>query len=202
MAADRRRDAVAHTLALSAAALMTACSSPGTPPRPSHPPPHTDNALVTMPASSHITYSVPHAAGGCLLGGTPPRVYPLWLCVPGAITSGVTQANLPRTACSPAYARRMRPPAAELEAARRRVAEEFGPRAAPGWRLDWLVPIALGGANDTENLWPASPETARLKADTERDVLRAVCRGTVRLTAAQHAMAAGWIVATTTLGIG
>lgn len=201
MTANRSRGRVVRTLALLAtAAVITACSGSGTRPRPA-PPRSTYSALVVMHASPHMTYSVPHSAGGCLLGGTPPRVYPLWLCVPGAITSGVTQSNLSRTGCSPAYARRMRPPAAELRAARRRVGEEFGPRAAPGWRLDWLVPIALGGANDTENLWPVPPETARFKEDIERDVLRAVCRGTVRLAAAQNAMAGTWIYARATLGI-
>jgi hypothetical protein len=199
MTANRSRHRIA--LALLTAAVTTACSGSGTRPRPSRPPRHTDNALVTMPASPHITYSVRLPAGQCLLGGTPPRVYPLWLCVPGAITSGVTESNHRRTACRPAHARRMRPPAEELRAARRRVAEEFGPRIGTGWRLDWLVPLSLGGANDIQNLWPAPPETARLKGDTEQDVLRAVCRGTVRLTAAHHAMAAGWIFAKTTLGI-
>jgi hypothetical protein len=197
MTANRSRGRTA--LALLMAAATAACSGSGTRPSPS--PRSTYNPLVVMAASPHVTYSVRLPAGQCLLGGTPPQVYPLWLCVPGAITSGVTESNLSRTACRATYARRMRPPASELAVARRRVAEEFGPRIGTGWRLDWLVPPALGGANDITNLWPAPQETARLKGEIERDVLRAVCRGTVRLAAAQQAMAAGWIFAKTTLGI-
>jgi hypothetical protein len=200
LTANRSRAHAALALTL-LAATMTACSGSGARPRPSRPPRSTANALVVMPASPHITYSVHLRAGGCLLGGTPPQIYPLWLCVPGAVTSGVTDANHRRTGCRPAYARRLRPPAAELRAARRRVGEEFGPRIGTGWRLDWLVPPALGGANDIQNLWPVPAGTAPLKGETDRDVLRAVCHGAVRLTAAQQAMAAGWIFAKTTLGI-
>lgn len=157
---------------------------------------------MTVAPSRHITYPEELPPGRCLVGGTPPKQYPLWLCVPGVVTSGVNESNYRTTACDPRYARHMRPPAAEIREAIRRVRGEFRLGPTAHWRLDWLVPVSLGGANDLRNLWPVpTPETATLKKKVDGDVLRAVCAGTVSLTAAQSAMAGDWVYAELSLGI-
>ncbi|MCO5994979.1 hypothetical protein [Actinoallomurus rhizosphaericola] len=132
----------------------------------------------------------------------PPDQYPIWLCVPGMVTSGVNESNYPTTGCDPAYERRMRPPTSELEEATRRVREEFRLGPPVHWRLDWLVPLSLGGANDLRNLWPIPwPETAARKKKVDQDIFRAVCAGTVNLTAAQGVIAGNWVFAEQSLGI-
>jgi hypothetical protein len=184
--------------------VMAACSSSGTHSHVGIPPPHpTPLGLVIVAPSRHITYPTQMPPGGCLYGGASPEQYPLWLCVPGVVTSGVTQSNYRRTGCDRDYARRMRPPASEVEDATRYVRQEFRLSPTAHWRLDWLVPLSLGGANDLQNMWPVpTPETASRKKKVDEDVLRAVCAGTVSLGAAQNAMAAGWLFAEMSLGIG
>ncbi|MGH3380187.1 MAG: hypothetical protein ACRDP6_36190 [Actinoallomurus sp.] len=185
-------------LVLAFVAVATACSDSGTRPRPAR---SAYNPFVILPSSRHVTYSTQAPAGHCLLGGTPPQVYPLWLCVPGAIVSGVNASNYHQTGCRPDYERRMRPPAAEIEGAKRRLREEFGPRIGTDWRLDWLVPLSLGGANDIRNLWPAPVASAKLKRGVDADLRRAVCGGTVGLAAAQTAISVNWTSAKASLGI-
>jgi hypothetical protein len=200
-----RRKGYGQGLPALAIALMmvgaTACAAPArNTDAPS--PRSTYRSLVTVAPSRHITYPEQLPPGGCLLGGTPPDQNPLWLCVPGVITSGINESNYPRTGCDPAYVRRIRPPASEIKEAMHLVGKEFRLGPAARWQLDWLVPLSLGGANDLKNLWPiTTPETASRKGKVDEDVLRAVCNGTVSLTAAQTAMAADWTYAELSLGI-
>jgi hypothetical protein len=183
--------------------VTAACSTPGMYGNTGTPAPRsTYQGLVIVAPSRHITYPGQMPPGGCLLGGTPPDQYPLWLCVQGVITSGVTQSNYRTTGCDPRYERRMRPPASEIREATRWIREEFRLGPATHSRLDWLVPLSLGGANNLQNIWPVpTPVTASRKRKVDQDVQRAVCAGTVGLTAAQSAMAANWTTAEISLGI-
>lgn len=198
--ARRGHTALAVMLALMGTA---ACSSPRSLGHASTPSPrYTYQGLVTTAPSRHITYPEELPPGGCSVEGMSPDQYPIWLCVPGVITSGVNESNYPKTGCDPHYERRIRPPAPEIAKAMGQIRKEFRLNPGARWRLDWLIPLSLGGANDLRNLWPApTPETAARKKEVDKDVLAAVCAGTVSLTAAQSAMAGSWINAELSLGI-
>ena len=70
------------------------------------------------------------------------------------------------------------------------------PRA---YEVDYLIPLELGGAKDTRNLWPqpygVQPWNAFTKDALEDHLLRAVCDGRITLQAAQRDLATDWVAA-------
>jgi hypothetical protein len=56
--------------------------------------------------------------------------------------------------------------------------------------IDHLIPRELGGADAVDNLWPQPWAAAIVKDRAENAAHRAVCAGTLTLTAAQAAMRA------------
>jgi hypothetical protein len=84
-------------------------------------------------------------------------------------------------------------------ALQREVFREYGMRpAAPhAYEVDYLIPPALGGADDIHNLWPESYEAivwnARVKDQLEDYLRDRVCAGTLDLAAAQQDLAVNWI---------
>jgi hypothetical protein len=86
------------------------------------------------------------------------------------------------------------------EAARDRIYAEYGITSrAPGqYVIDPLVPLSLGGSNDTANLWaqPASPAPGYAEKDAlERYVRDQVCSGKMSLAEAQRQFATNWVAA-------
>jgi hypothetical protein len=79
------------------------------------------------------------------------------------------------------------------DAMKKRVAYAYGVRWANRrqFEFDHLVPRELGGADDERNLWPQPLAEARTKDLEENRLHRAVCAGTLTLTAAQAQMR-GW----------
>jgi hypothetical protein len=71
------------------------------------------------------------------------------------------------------------------------------------WRSDFevdhLIPLALGGSNAIENLWPESYLTQSWNSDAkdrlENRLHRLVCTGGITLADAQTAIATDWIAA-------
>jgi hypothetical protein len=64
--------------------------------------------------------------------------------------------------------------------------------------LDHAIPIALGGATDTANLWPQNRDAfmgASEKDHLENYLHEAVCSGSEPLSQAQQDIAADWIAA-------
>ena len=74
-----------------------------------------------------------------------------------------------------------------------------GDKAPCPCELDRLIPLELGSANDSRNLWPqptgTSPWNTKEKDQLEGRLLSEVCAGTLDLQAAQQEIIANWIAA-------
>lgn len=123
-------------------------------------------------------------------------------CTPGSIDPAVTQANIHSTICRSGYTRTVRPPEAQTERFKFRVAyPAYGDPHAEKTELDHLVSLELGGSNDAANLWPETPPTPNPKDRVENALNHAVCDGRVTLAAAQDAIASDWLTAEAKLGL-
>jgi hypothetical protein len=83
-------------------------------------------------------------------------------------------------------------------ALQRKVFEEYGVRGEPrAYAVDYLIPPALGGADDIHNLWPhsysATVWNAQVKDALEDRLREMVCDGRLDLAEAQHEIASNWI---------
>jgi hypothetical protein len=72
--------------------------------------------------------------------------------------------------------------------------------------LDHLIPLELGGANDTSNLWPeVSDEPGQgfrnSKDQVENELKSAVCAHRIAIADAQNAIATNWTTAESKLGL-
>jgi hypothetical protein len=89
-----------------------------------------------------------------------------------------------------------------MNAARRdEILTRYGlpPGTHPGYEIDHLIPLCLGGADDPSNLWPQmrrsiEPEwNAEAKDRLERRLCDRVCAGQLDLGTAQQEIAEDWI---------
>jgi hypothetical protein len=83
-------------------------------------------------------------------------------------------------------------------ARKREVFAEYGmrPNEAPcPCEVDHLIPIDLGGANWSPNLWPQSHSTSIKKDMLEKRLHDEVCAGKIELDTAQHEIAKDWVEA-------
>ena len=123
-------------------------------------------------------------------------------CTPGAIDPAVTQANIRSTICRSGYTATVRPSASQTDRAKFKVAYvAYQVNHSASSELDHLVSLELGGANDIANLWPEVGKQPNPKDAVENALHRAVCSGTVTLSAAQQAIASDWTTAETRLGL-
>jgi len=130
-------------------------------------------------------------------------------CTPGAVDPGVTQANIAQTICRPGgYTSTVRPPERLTEPVKLALMRDYDVVSSPaGYELDHLVPLGLGGASDTRNLWPekdvgrTSAYVRNAKDQIETDLHAAVCSGHISLAAAQQAIAGNWTTAEQALGV-
>lgn len=97
------------------------------------------------------------------------------------------------------YTATVRPPVDVTEKIKREQMAAYGLQGQPlsGEELDHLVPLELGGAPlDIANLWPepwTGEPNAHEKDAVENFLNREVCRGTMQLADAQHAIATNWL---------
>jgi hypothetical protein len=71
-----------------------------------------------------------------------------------------------------------------------------------GYEEDHFVPLELGGSpTAVTNLWPEPGATPNPKDAVEDAARRAVCDGSMALSAAQQAMASDWITLGERLGV-
>jgi hypothetical protein len=77
------------------------------------------------------------------------------VCTPGDRDSRVTQDNIATTICASGWSRQVRPPASVTEPIKRERMRAYGVSAPMETiELDHEIPIGLGGATSTANLWP------------------------------------------------
>jgi hypothetical protein len=119
-------------------------------------------------------------------------------CTPGAADPAVTQSNIATTICLPGYAASLTPPASVLAPYFLRALKDYGMSPAPTIQFDYLIPISLGGASATANLWPepnaaaATNSSSNPKDLVESELNAAVCAGTITLAAAVQAIDTDW----------
>jgi hypothetical protein len=118
-------------------------------------------------------------------------------CTPGAADPAVTQSNIATTICLPGYAASLTPPAAVLAPYFLRALKDYGMSLAPTIQFDYLIPISLGGASATSNLWPEPNAAAATNSSNAKDLVEselnaAVCAGTITLAAAVQAIDTDW----------
>ena len=123
------------------------------------------------------------------------------VCTPGVIATRVTQANVRDTICVPGYTTGVRPLASVTNKLKVVAVMAYGLSPDRTIAYDHLVPLDLGGANDTRNLWPqpatsaAQSATANSKDTVEKRLHSLVCDGRMHLGEAQRRIAADWTTA-------
>jgi hypothetical protein len=134
--------------------------------------------------------------------------YPDSGCTPGAIDPRVTQANIASTICVEGYSERVRPPESVTEPIKYRQMAAYGLTGdrLRDYELDHLVALEIGGSPaSVANLWPerhAGADGSYAKDRVENAAHRAVCDGSILLSAAQRSMARAWKALGARLGVG
>jgi hypothetical protein len=131
-------------------------------------------------------YGPTYPAGACHSTGglSDPR------CTPGAIDGAVTQATIGTTICKSGYTATVRPPLSLTGPAKRESAKEYG-TTVPG-EYDHLIPLELGGASDTRNLWLEPGALPNPKDKIENVLRQRVCSRAMTLADAQRRIATDW----------
>jgi hypothetical protein len=142
-----------------------------------------DGAIITAPPGSC------HSVDGL----------PDPLCTPGDRDGRVTPDNIASTICVAGWSKQVRPPASVTEPIKKERMRAYG-RTAPmqSFELDHAIPIALGGATSTANLWPQERQAfmgADAKDQLENHLHDLVCSGRESLSDAQQEIATDWIAA-------
>jgi len=115
-----------------------------------------------------------------------------WTLPNASTTPGAIASSNPAVVCQYGYAEAHRDVPYSV---RDRVYNEYGiPRGhRKGLRIDHLVPLEIGGANDVRNLWPQSLGDSKRKDEVEDALRVAVCVShTLTLASAQAAIARNW----------
>lgn len=140
------------------------------------------------------------AAGSCHASDS--GMLPDRHCTPGAIDPAVSQSDLSSTICMTGYTTTVRPSTSQTTPFKYGTEyPAYSISQGTASELDHLVPLELGGANDSANLWPETGSIPNQKDSVERALNDAVCSGQVSLAAAQLAIAVNWETAEARLGI-
>ena len=114
-------------------------------------------------------------------------------CTPGAVFPDATKEII----CQSGYTKKVRKVSTKL---RKEIYKNYGisyPQPRGFYELDHLIPLAIGGSNDKENLFPESafPKPGFKEKDLVEIYLREkVCQGLIPLQVAQKQVAADWLV--------
>jgi hypothetical protein len=133
-------------------------------------------------------------------------VLPDAACTPGAVDPAVTQENLQSTICHGGYTKTVRPPVNITNPAKSISLKNYGLPYTATTEYDHLIPLELGGASATSNLWPETNTDTAAAVNNPKDAIEnalnaAVCKGRVSLAAAQQAIASDWTTAKARLGL-
>lgn len=108
-----------------------------------------------------------------------------------ALTPGSTITVPISVLCKPGYSKLVRH---TTTAAKKRVCAAYHKRdcPGPGFELDHLVSLEIGGADVELNLWPQPIDEARKKDVVENRLKREVCSGKTKLQDAQKRIRQWW----------
>jgi hypothetical protein len=118
---------------------------------------------------------------------------------PGAINKKVTQSNIKRTICNPAWVVKTQAAAAKNAKLLPRQLKDrgYGSQDPAKYVPDHLIPIEVGGhPSDARNLWPQAVGAgwnAAAKDKLEVYVNREVCAGHMKLAEAQAVFKKNWV---------
>src|SRR5260221_50245 len=156
------------------------------------PQPAIPGVLTPVADEGHLTQTIVLRPGECHArdGGKLPDAS----CTPGSVDPAVTQATIHSTICVTGWTATVRPPSSETSAFKFDTAyPAYSVPAGTVSELDHLIPLELGGANDSSNLWPESGPVPNVKDPVENDLRADVCAGELTLVQAQAAIAADWL---------
>ncbi len=125
---------------------------------------------------------------GCVISGP----FPDPECTPGSVFSEAT----PKQVCVPGYTKKVRNVSNKL---RKQIFAEYGisyPQPTGSYEVDHFIPLAIGGNNDSANLFPEAAAPApgfREKDVVEIFLQQEVCAGRADLGAAQRQIASNWL---------
>jgi hypothetical protein len=113
---------------------------------------------------------------------------------PGVTDPRVTNVNVRQTICVRGYTRTVR---SVSSAVKRLVYAEYGITSSERRRyvIDHLIPLEVGGADDSKNLWPepkTGDQSAEAKDHVENDLHDRVCAGLMSLQVAQETFVIYW----------
>lgn len=143
--------------------------------------------VAASPAAASTRSLKPQTrTSGCIARGALPDPR----CTPGSIVVASTR----EVVCAPGYRTTRRP---VTEQTRAEVYSAYGiGKHRVGYELDHLVPLALGGSNESSNLFPqvASPKPGYHEKDRiEKRLRRFVCDSGWRLRPTQRNVARNWL---------
>lgn len=164
----------------------------------------------SVSSPGHVADDMRLAAGQChavTVNATDGNFLPDPNCTPGGVDATVTQTDISSTICASGYTRGIRPPLSETGKAKHLSLAEYNLGYSKTTEYDHLIPLELGGANSTSNLWPEPNSTGATSFNNPKDFVEnllkaAVCSRTVTLVAAQNAIATNWFTAEHVLDLG
>jgi hypothetical protein len=160
-------------------------------------------ALVA-PAAAASPAIVAGAAATCSTSYLP---LPDPSCTPGVTNPAVTQATIGSTICVSGWTATIRPPTSYTNKLKQQGIADYGysDTSMSDYEEDHFLALEDGGdPRDPHNLWPephSGDGNSYDKDGVETKVKNAICKGTVTLAAAQHAMLTDWATAEQVLGI-
>lgn len=125
---------------------------------------------------------------------TPAATLPDLACTPGAIDPALTKDVI----CTKGWSTKsVRPPVSVTDPAKRQSMLTYGTSgSASSFEYDHLIPLELGGASTTSNLWPQAGGSPNPKDVIESKLRAKVCvAGTLSLADAQREIVANWTTA-------
>lgn len=152
------------------------------------------SGMIILSDPGHVTGRIP---SGCHARGQLPDPR----CTPGGIDPVVTRTGVDKTVCVRGYTSTVRPPQSETAPVKRSLFVSYGISSGITAELDHLVPLELGGDNDTANLWPEVGRIPNQKDLVENALRAAVCAHKIPLDKAQIMIAADWTTARSKLGV-
>ena len=129
-------------------------------------------------------------------------------CTPGVTNPDVTQATIHSTICVSGWTSTIRPSTSYTNKLKQQGIIDYGysDTNMSDYEEDHFLALEDGGnPTDPKNLWPephGGSSNSYSKDGVETKVKNAICKGTVTLAAAQHAMLSDWTTAEQVLGIG